>query len=76
MQDLKKVPDPRYYHSHNNLQMSFANAQEMIRLNHQRTIIIDSSCYGMGRGVGNLCTEFLTDYINSNEMTLVPDPWY
>ena len=66
MQDLKKVPDPRYYHSHNNLQMSFANAQEMIRLNHQRTIIIDSSCYGMGRGVGNLCTEFLTDYINSN----------
>lgn len=54
------------FHSHNNLQMSFANAQEMIRLNHQRTIIIDSSCYGMGRGVGNLCTELLTDYINSN----------
>lgn len=22
--------------------------------------------HGMGRGVGNLCTELLTDYINSN----------
>ena len=54
------------FHSHNNLQMSFANAQEMIRLNHQRTIIVDSSCYGMGRGVGNLTTELFADYINNN----------
>lgn len=54
------------FHSHNNLQMSFANAQEMIRLNRDRTIIIDSSCYGMGRGVGNLATELITDYINNN----------
>ena len=54
------------FHSHNNLQMSFANAQEMIRLNRERTIIIDSSCYGMGRGVGNLATELITDYINNN----------
>ena len=46
--------------------MSFANAQEMIRLNRERTIIIDSSCYGMGRGVGNLATELITDYINNN----------
>ena len=54
------------FHSHNNLQMSFANAQELIRLNHQRTIIVDSSCYGMGRGVGNLTTELFADYINNN----------
>lgn len=54
------------FHSHNNLQMSFANAQEMIRLANKRSIIIDSSCYGMGRGVGNLATELLCDYINSN----------
>lgn len=54
------------YHSHNNLQMAFANAQEMTRLNHERTIIIDSSCYGMGRGVGNLATELIVDYINTN----------
>ena len=54
------------FHSHNNLQMSFANAQEFIRLAHQRDIIIDSSCYGMGRGVGNLPTELIIDYINNN----------
>lgn len=54
------------FHSHNNLQMSFSNAQEMMRLNRDRTIIIDSSCYGMGRGVGNLATELITDYINNN----------
>ena len=53
------------FHSHNNLQMSFANAQEMIRLNKDRQIIIDSSCYGMGRGVGNLATELIADYINN-----------
>ncbi len=53
------------FHSHNNLQMSFANAQEMMRLNTKRSIIIDSSCYGMGRGVGNLATELITDYINN-----------
>lgn len=54
------------FHSHNNLQMSFSNAQELMRLNHKRNIIIDSSCYGMGRGVGNLATELLVDYINNN----------
>ena len=63
------------FHSHNNLQMSFSNAQEMIQLNHQRTIIVDSSCYGMGRGVGNLATELFIDYINNNieqRYSLVP----
>lgn len=54
------------FHSHNNLQMSFSNAQEMIRLAHRRNIIVDSSCYGMGRGVGNLATELFCDYINNN----------
>lgn len=54
------------YHSHNNLQMAFSNAQEMTRLNHDRNIILDSSCYGMGRGVGNLATELIADYINKN----------
>lgn len=63
------------FHSHNNLQMSFANAQEMVRLDHQRTIIVDSSCYGMGRGVGNLTTELFADYINNNveqKYSLIP----
>lgn len=35
-----------------------------MRLATSRNIIIDCSCYGMGRGVGNLNTELLIDYIN------------
>jgi 4-hydroxy 2-oxovalerate aldolase len=54
------------FHSHNNLQLSFANAQELIRLNQKRKIIVDTSVYGMGRGVGNLATELFIDYINNN----------
>ncbi|WP_310605433.1 aldolase catalytic domain-containing protein [Anaerosporobacter sp.] len=53
-------------HSHNNLQMSFANAQDLISFCTARTILIDTSIYGMGRGAGNLCTELLTDYLNTN----------
>lgn len=54
------------FHSHNNLQLSFSNAQELIQLHSRREIIIDSSVFGMGRGAGNLCTELLAKYINEN----------
>ncbi len=40
------------FHSHNNLQLSFSNAQELITLNSAREIIIDTSVFGMGRGQG------------------------
>lgn len=54
------------FHSHNNLQLSFSNAQALLHLPSRRNIIIDSSVFGMGRGAGNLCTELLTQYINDN----------
>ncbi len=54
------------FHSHNNLQLSFSNAQELLTIQTKRNIIIDSSVYGMGRGAGNLCTELITEYINHN----------
>ena len=54
------------FHSHNNLQLSFANAMELLEHNTTRSIIIDSSVYGMGRGAGNLCTELIVQYINDN----------
>jgi len=54
------------FHSHNNLQLSFSNAQELLLLNTPREIIIDSTVLGMGRGAGNLCTELITQYINQN----------
>ena len=54
------------FHSHNNLQLSFANAQELMQLNTSRRLIIDTSILGMGRGAGNLNTELVTQYINTN----------
>ncbi len=54
------------FHSHNNLQLSFSNAQELMMMHSKRDIIIDSSVFGMGRGAGNLCTELLTQFINEN----------
>lgn len=62
--------DPRIslgFHSHNNLQMSFANAQEFTQLNTARNLIADSSVLGMGRGAGNLNTELLVQYLNINK---------
>lgn len=56
------------YHSHNNLQLAFSNAQSLVDLPTKRDIIVDSSVYGMGRGAGNLCTELITQYINHNVM--------
>jgi 4-hydroxy 2-oxovalerate aldolase len=54
------------FHSHNNLQLSFANAQLFISegIKREGGVIIDSSIYGMGRGAGNLSTELITQYIN------------
>lgn len=53
------------FHSHNNLQMSFSNAQKILELHSNRDFIIDSSLFGMGRGAGNLCTELISKYTNS-----------
>ena len=52
------------FHSHNSLQLSFSNTKAILKLNMNRTLIIDSCLYGMGRGAGNLCTELIVKYIN------------
>ena len=54
------------FHSHNNLQLSFSNAQCLMKICRERELIIDSTVFGMGRGAGNLCTELITQYINDN----------
>ena len=52
------------FHSHNNYQLSFAFAQEIIRLsNGKREVIIDGTLNGMGKCAGNLNTELLVDYL-------------
>lgn len=52
------------FHSHNNLQLSFSNCQALASVDSNRTISLDSSVYGMGRGAGNLNTELIANYLN------------
>lgn len=53
------------FHSHNNLQLSFSNAQALTEIKTDRDIIIDASVFGMGRGAGNLNTELFVEHLNS-----------
>ena len=54
------------FHSHNNLQLAYSNAQILAELRTNHDIIIDSSIFGMGRGAGNLNTELFVGYLNDN----------
>ena len=54
------------FHSHNNMQLAYSNAQTLVGLETNRNILIDSSIYGMGRGAGNLNTELFIQYLNEN----------
>ncbi|SKB66047.1 4-hydroxy 2-oxovalerate aldolase [Lachnospiraceae bacterium] len=53
------------FHSHNNYQLSFALAQEIIKLSgsSSRQIIIDGTLGGMGKVAGNLNTELIVDFL-------------
>lgn len=52
------------FHSHNNMQLAFANAQALVDMHSQHDVVLDCSIYGMGRGAGNLNTELILDYLN------------
>ena len=52
------------FHSHNNYQLSFALAQEMINLSATRKVVIDSTLNGIGKCAGNLNTELLVNFLN------------
>ncbi len=54
------------FHSHNNMQLAYSNAQKLTTVQTSRDLIIDSSIFGMGRGAGNLNTELFIDYLNEN----------
>ena len=49
------------FHSHNNLQLAFANS---LRAIEEDFYCIDASIYGMGRGSGCLPAEIITGYFN------------
>lgn len=52
------------FHSHNNLQMSYSNAIEMLRFPTNRDLMLDCSIMGMGKGAGNLNTELILEHLN------------
>jgi len=52
------------FHSHNNLQMSYSSAIDLLDVKTERELILDSSLFGMGKGPGNLNTELIVDYLN------------
>ena len=54
------------FHSHNNMQLAYSNAQRLITVQTSRNLVIDSSIMGMGRGAGNLNTELFVEYLNEN----------
>lgn len=54
-------------HSHNNLHLSCALAEQLIIMAEEtdRKVAVDGSLLGMGRGAGNACTEEIVDFLNS-----------
>ena len=65
--DHNLSPDIRIgYHAHNNLQLAHSNAQVLLDGHTERSLIIDCSVFGMGRGAGNLNTELFVDYLNTS----------
>ena len=54
------------FHGHNNLQLAFANGLEFIQMQSQHDKMLDCSLNGMGKGAGNLPTELIASYLNSN----------
>lgn len=55
------------FHSHNNMQLAYSNCLSLVQLQTNRSVVVDSSVYGMGRGAGNLNTELFVEYLNENE---------
>lgn len=54
------------FHSHNNMQMSSALSQDFVRMSYgKRSVVIDSTLCGMGRGAGNTPTELIVQYMVS-----------
>lgn len=54
------------YHSHNNFQLAYSNSIELLSIETKRTIVLDGTCYGMGKGAGNANTELLAMFLNEN----------
>jgi 4-hydroxy 2-oxovalerate aldolase len=56
------------YHSHNNFQLAYSNCLEVAEIHDlsKRSLLLDSSVFGMGKGAGNSPTELLAMSLNDN----------
>ncbi len=56
------------YHPHNNFQLAYSNAIELIKKTaySNRRIVVDGTVYGMGKSAGNAPLELLAMYINEH----------
>lgn len=52
------------FHTHNNSQLAYSNAQAFVSYPTIHDRIVDCSILGMGRGAGNLNTELFLEFLN------------
>ena len=58
-------PDIRIgYHAHNNFQLAFSNSIKFLAMETNRTIVVDSTVYGMGKSAGNTASELIAMHMN------------
>lgn len=55
------------YHGHNNKMQTLSCVQSALSMGLSHDLCIDASIMGMGRGVGNLQTEVIMDYLNETQ---------
>ena len=53
-------------HAHNNMNLAFENAITVAEIPQRHQILLDATLMGMGKGPGNLCTEEIAAYLDSN----------
>lgn len=52
------------YHSHNNFQLAYSNAMDVLKEPTDRIVLLDASLYGMGKSAGNLPIELISMHLN------------
>lgn len=56
------------YHGHNNMMQALSCSEALLKMDLKHSLCLDSTIMGMGRGIGNLNTEIIMDYLNKNKM--------
>lgn len=57
------------FHAHNNMNLAFSNALAFLAQSSNREIILDACAQGLGQGAGNLQTEIIAKYLNTEYKT-------